>query len=91
MRSSTILALLVAIISASIIPSVSIDLSLILDFSLTAGQDSNGSGSCASANNILILYFCLPNREEFIKKVNSAITLGNFLGTLVTFNINPLT
>lgn len=67
-----------------------IDPSLIPDFGLTASQDPNRSSSYTSTNNILILCFCPPDREEFIKKVNLAITLENFLETLVTFNVNPL-
>ncbi|PVH90628.1 hypothetical protein DM02DRAFT_420942 [Periconia macrospinosa] len=90
MRPSTIVALPVAIASASAMPTVSIDPSLIPDFGLMAGQDPNGSGSCAGANNILIPCFCPPDREEFIEKVNSAVASGNFLGTPVTFNVNPL-
>lgn len=90
MRSSTIFVLPVAIISASVIPTGSIEPSLVPDFGLIAGQDPNGSGSCAGANNILIPCFCPPNREEFIDKVNSAVASGNFLGTPVTFNVDPL-
>jgi hypothetical protein len=69
---------------------VSIEPSLVPDFGLIAGQDPNGSGSCAGANNILIPCFCPPNREKFIDKVNSAVASGNFLGTPVTFNVDPL-
>ncbi|KAF2178774.1 hypothetical protein K469DRAFT_695106 [Zopfia rhizophila CBS 207.26] len=69
MHSSTILALLMAIVSASVIPTVLIDLSLIPAFGLAAGQDPNGSGSCVGANNILIPCFCPPDREEFIEKI----------------------
>ncbi|KAF1964840.1 hypothetical protein BU23DRAFT_491362 [Bimuria novae-zelandiae CBS 107.79] len=90
MRSSTILSLPVVIISASVIPTVSIDPSLIPDFGVTAGQDPNGSGSCAGANDILIPCFCPPDREEFIEKVNLAVTSRNFLGTPVTFDVDPL-
>lgn len=91
MRFSTILILPAAIISAAVTPPITINLSLIPAFSVVASQDPNRSGSCAGANNVLILYFCPPNRQEFIEKVNSAVALGSFLGTLVTFNINPLT
>ena len=90
MRFSTILILPTAIISAAIIYLRSINLSLILAFSIEASQDPNSSGSCAGTNNILIPYFYPPDRQEFIEKVNFIIALGNFLGTLVIFNINPL-
>ncbi|CAI6342341.1 unnamed protein product [Periconia digitata] len=90
MRFSTILILPATIISAAVIPPVSIDPSLIPAFGLVAGQDPNGSGSCAGANNVLIPCFCPPDRQEFVEKVNSAVALGNFLGTPVTFNIDPL-
>ncbi|KAF2007870.1 hypothetical protein P154DRAFT_419336 [Amniculicola lignicola CBS 123094] len=71
-------------------PTVSIDPSLIPAFGVTAGQNPDGSGRCDGANNILIPCFCPPNREAFIEKVNSAVALGNFLGTPVTFNVDPL-
>lgn len=90
MRFSTILILPAVIISAAIIPPRSIDPSLIPDSGIVAGQDPNGSGSCAGANNILIPCFCPPDRQEFVEKVNSAVALGNVLGTPVTFNVNPL-
>jgi hypothetical protein len=64
--------------------------SLILDFGLTAGQDPNGSGSCTGANNALIPYFCPPDREGFIEKVNSAVASGSFLGTPVLFDVDLL-
>ncbi|KAF2464779.1 uncharacterized protein BDR25DRAFT_95235 [Lindgomyces ingoldianus] len=63
MRSSTILALPVAVISASVMPTVSIDPSLIPAFGVTAGQDPNRSGSCAGANNILIPQLPWPKQS----------------------------
>jgi hypothetical protein len=90
MLTPSILSLLLTTVSASLVHSRSIDLSLIPEFGLTAGQSPNGSGSCATTNNILIPCFCPPDRGEFINKVNSAVAAGNVLGTPVTFNIDPL-
>jgi hypothetical protein len=90
MHSSTIFALLITVVSASTIPTQSIDSSLIPEFGLRAGQNPNGSGSCATADNILIPCFCPPDRNEFIEKVNLAVASGNVLGTSVTFNVDPL-
>lgn len=89
MRFSTTL-LPAAITSAAVIPHVSIDPSLIPAFGVVAGQDPNGSGSCAGANDVLIPCFCPPDRQEFVEKVTSAVAVGSFLGTPVTFNTDPL-
>jgi len=62
MRFSAILILPAAIISAAVIHLRSIDPSLIPAFGIEAGQDPNGSSSCAGANNILIPYFYPPDR-----------------------------
>ncbi|KAF2241329.1 hypothetical protein BU26DRAFT_525171 [Trematosphaeria pertusa] len=90
MLTSNILTLLLTTASASSIPSSTIDRSLIPEFGLRAGQSPNGSGSCATANNILIPCFCPPDRGEFVDRVNSAVAAGNVLGTPVTFNVDPL-
>lgn len=90
MYTSASLVVLATIASASIIPTLSIDLTLIPEFGLMAGQDPNGSGSCTSADNILIPCSCTPERQEFIEKVSLAVASGNVLGTPITFNVDPL-
>lgn len=90
MHTSNILSLLVTVGSTSTIPNVSIDPTLIPDFGLRVGQHPDGSGSCAGADNVLIPCFCPPDRNKFIEKVNLAVASGSFLGTPVTFNVDPL-
>lgn len=85
----TLLGTFVPALTISIKSTDDIDPGLIPDFGLSAGQDPDGNGNCAGADNTPIPCFCPPDREEFVEKVNSAVAAGSFLGKPITFNIDP--
>jgi hypothetical protein len=90
MPSPTIFVFPVALASALTIATTPVDPILIPPFGLAAGQQPDGSGSCAGANSISIPCFCPPDRERFIEKMNSTVVSGTFLGTPIIFNTDSL-
>jgi len=54
-----------------------VDVSLVPEFGVTAGQDPTGTGNCLGINNIEIPCSCPPDRDTFIADLNANVAAGH--------------
>ncbi|KAJ3997954.1 hypothetical protein F5050DRAFT_1798764 [Lentinula boryana] len=54
-----------------------VDVSLVPEFGVTAGQSPDGTGNCIGINNIKIPCSCPPDRDTFIADLNANVAAGH--------------
>lgn len=54
-----------------------VDVSLVPEFGVTAGQSPDGTGNCIGINNIKIPCSCPPDRNTFIADLNANVAAGH--------------
>ncbi|KAJ3753904.1 hypothetical protein EV360DRAFT_87351 [Lentinula raphanica] len=54
-----------------------VDVSLVPEFGVTAGQSPDGTGNCIGINNIKIPCTCPPDRDTFIADLNANVAAGH--------------
>jgi hypothetical protein len=54
-----------------------VDVSLVPEFGVTAGQDPDGTGNCIGINNVKIPCSCPPDRDTFIADLNANVAAGH--------------